>query len=193
MNPENLDYQAKIITPSKQLYQQLSTQADELFAQAKESAIELHAQIAESGLDLYQHPTETATRWQAQAVEKGNELYSILNTEIIPSAQADYIQLVSNVTNYGIRSRESFQVFLDNPEKVTVEAFTAFNQALTLFIDKSVNVSSIILDELSAKADEIITLLIEQPIQTVENIYYDSLATLLNNYFEIVSSLIITS
>lgn len=192
MNTENLDYHAKVVAPSKQLYEQLSTQADEFIAQAKESALELHARVAESSLEFYQHPTETATRWQAIAVDKGNEYYATLNNEIIPKLQADYQHLASNVADYGIQSRQSFQFFIDHPEKVTVEAFSSLNQALITFLDRSMDVSAMILDNLSAKATEIINLLIEQPIETMENIYYESLASLLNSYFEVVSSLIAT-
>lgn len=192
MNTENLDYHAKVVAPSKQLYEQLSTQANEFIAQAKESALELHAQLAESSLEFYQHPTETATRWQAIAVNKGNEYYAMLNNEIIPQLQADYQHLASNATDYGIQSRQAFQFFLDHPEQVTVEAFTSLNQALLTFFDQSMNVSAMVLDDLSLKATEIVNLLIEQPMVTMENIYYESLAALINSYFEIVSSLIAT-
>ncbi|MCF7969616.1 MAG: hypothetical protein K9L22_00430 [Methylococcaceae bacterium] len=192
MSIEDLDYQAKIIAPSKQLYAQLSEQANELLAQAKESALELHAKVAETSLGFYEHPVETATRWQAEATEKGNQLYATFNDNILPAVKADYEQLIVTLVDYGLQSRQSFQVFLDNPEQMTVEAFTAFNQSLSAFIEHSLKVSSLMLNELSSKASEIISLLIEQPMETIEAFYYQSLTTLLNSYFDIVSSALVS-
>jgi len=192
MSIEDLDYQAKIIAPTKQLYAQLSEQANELLTQAKESALELHAQVSETGLEFYEHPVETATRWQSEATEKGNQLYATFNDNILPAAKADYDQLIVTLVDYGLQSRQSFQVFLDNPEQITVEAFTALNQSLSLYIDNSLNASSLILNALSSKADEIISLLIEQPMETMEAFYYQSLTNLLNSYFDIVSSALIS-
>ncbi len=192
MSIEDLDYQAKIITPTKQLFDQISEQANELLVQAKESALELHAKVSESGLELYEHPVETATRWQAEATEKSNQLYATFNDNILPAVKADYDQLVVNLVDYGLQSRQSFQVFLDNPEQITVEAFTALNQSLSTYIDNSLNVSALILNDLSSKADEIISLLIEQPMETMETFYYQSLTNLLNSYFDIVSSALVS-
>lgn len=191
MNPETLDYQTKVVAPSQQLYQQLSMQAHDLYLQAKSSALQLHSDIAKSTLEFYQHPTETATRWQLQAIESGNKLYATFNNEIIPSVHADYQQLAINVANYAIQSRKSFQSFLDNPEKVTVETFTAFNQALIAFLDKTIDVSAEVLKEISATATEIINLLITQPVESMESFYYQTLTTLLNGYFNLISSFLV--
>jgi hypothetical protein len=191
MNIEDLDYQTKIITPTKQLFDQISEQANALLVQAKESALELHAKASESGLELYEHPVETATRWQAEATEKSNQLYATFNDSILPAVKADYDQLIMTLVDYGLQSRQSFQVFLDNPEQITVEAFTALNQLLSTYIDNSLNVSALILNDLSSKADEIISLLIEQPMETIETFYYQSLTNLLNSYFDIVSSVVV--
>lgn len=192
MSIEDLDYQEKIIAPTKQLITQLSKQANELLAQAKESALELHDKIAEVGLEFYEHPVETATRWQAEATEKSNELYATFNDNILPAVKADYDQLIVTLVDYGLQSRQSLQVFLDNPEQITVEAFTALNQSLSTYIDNALNVSSLVLNDLSSKADEIISLLIEQPIETMETLYYQTLTNLLNSYFDIVSSALVS-
>ncbi|RLA18087.1 MAG: hypothetical protein DRQ62_14185 [Gammaproteobacteria bacterium] len=192
MSIEDLDYQAKIITPTQQLFDQISEQANALLVQAKESALELHAKVSETGLELYEHPVETATRWQAEATEKGNQLYATFNDNILPAVKADYDQLIVTLVDYGLQSRQSFQVFLDNPEQITVEAFTALNQSLSTYIDKTLDVSSLILNDLSNKAGEIISLLIEQPMETMEAFYYQSLTNLLNSYFDIVSSALVS-
>lgn len=192
MNAENIDYQTKVIFPTQQLYQQLSSQASELFEQTKESALELHAKVAKSGLQLYEHPTETATLWKEQAIDKSNELYATFNNDIAPVVKADYQQLIGTLADYGLQSQQSFQIFLDNPEKVTVEAFTTLNNALITFFEKSLDVSALMLDTITTKAEEIINLLIQQPIQTMEDIYYQTLSALLNSYFDIISSLIST-
>ena len=192
MSIEDLDYQAKIIAPTQQLFDQISEQANALLIQAKESALELHAKVSETGLELYEHPVETATRWQTEATEKGNQLYATFNDNILPAVKADYDQLIVTLVDYGLQSRQSFQVFLDNPEQITVEAFTALNQSLSTYIDKTLDVSSLILNDLSNKADEIISLLIEQPMETMEAFYYQSLTNLLNSYFDIVSSALVS-
>ncbi|MBE0471922.1 MAG: hypothetical protein IBX55_20740 [Methyloprofundus sp.] len=175
MSIENLDYQAKIIAPTQQLFEKISGQANELLAQAKQSALELHAKVADTGLEFYAHPTETATRWQAEAIEKGNQLYATFNDNILPAVKADYEQLIVTLVDYGVQSRQSFQVFLDNPEQITVEAFTAFNQGLMFYLNKTLDISLVALNELSDKADEIISLLIAQPLETMEAFYYQSL------------------
>ena len=192
MSSENLDYQEKIIAPTKQLYAQLNEQANELFEQAKESAIEIHAKVSEISLEFYDHPVETATRWQAEASEKSNQLYATFNDSILPAAKADYDQLIVTLVDYGLQSRQSFQTFLDNPEQITAEAFTAFNQSISTYINKTLDVSSLIMNDLSNKAGEIISLLIEQPMETMEAFYYQSLSNLLNSYFDIVSSALIS-
>ncbi|NYT47411.1 MAG: hypothetical protein H0A75_07395 [Candidatus Methanofishera endochildressiae] len=158
MNPENLDYQTKVVTPSQQLYQQLSMQANELYVQTKSSALQLHSDIAASTLEFYQHPSETANRWQAQATESGNKLYAMLNNEIIPNVQSDYQLLASNAANYGVLTRQSFPDFSDQPGKVTVEAFTSLNQAIIVFIERSMDASAVVLEEISATSTEIINL-----------------------------------
>ncbi len=190
MKPTDIDYQVKIITPTQQLYQKLNVQAGDLFEQAKESALELHTKVAQAGLEFYNHPTETAARWQAEASEKGSELYARFNNDMLPALKSDYQLLISNTKDYSTQAQEALQFFIDNPEKVTVEAFTAFNQALMAFINKTMNVSELLLDEITNQVNEIISLLIAQPMQTMEDIYYDSLTALLNGYFQLVSSLL---
>lgn len=187
-----MNYEAKIITPTQQLYQELSLQAGELFEQIKISAIELHQQVAESGIELYNHPTETATRWQAQASAKADEAYAVFNSEIVPVVKADYQQLINNVTDLGSRTQTALQFFIDNPEKVTVEAFSSFNHALIAILDKSISISAEMLNIITAQANKIISLLVEHPIETMENLYYESLATLLNGYYDIVSTMLVS-
>jgi len=190
MIPAEIDYEAKIIIPTRELYQELSTQAGELFSQAKHAALELHTKISELSMELYNHPIETTARWQAAATDKGNELYTLFNTKLIPEAKADYQYLVNITIDYGSQFRAAIQVFLDNPEAVTVKAFTLLNLGLMEFLNQSLHVSSTALNEITTKADKIITLLLDRPLQTIENIYYDSLSLLLNSYFDMVSSLI---
>ncbi|OQK18438.1 hypothetical protein AU255_11655 [Methyloprofundus sedimenti] len=192
MSIEDLNYQAKIIAPTKQLYAQLSKQANELLAQAKESVLELHAKVAETGLEFYEHPIDTATRWQAEATEKGNQLYADFNDNILPAVKADYDQLIVTMIDYGLQSRQAFQVFLDNPEQITVEAFTALNQSIMFYLNKTLDISLVALKGVSDKADEIISLLIKQPMETMEAFYYQSLTALLNSYFDIVSSALVS-
>ncbi len=192
MSIKDLDYQAKVIAPTQQLYIQLSEQASVLFTQVKESAIDFHAKVSEMGLEIYEQPVETATRWQTEAVEKSNQLYVIVNDNILPAIKDDYDKIMISITDYGLQSYQSFQMFLDNPEKITVEAFTEFNQSLSTYLDKALDVSSIILNNLTNKADEIINLLIEQPIEAMKDFYYQSLTNLLNSYFDIISSVLVS-
>ncbi|SHE23136.1 hypothetical protein [methanotrophic endosymbiont of Bathymodiolus puteoserpentis (Logatchev)] len=63
---------------------------------------------------------------------------------------------------------------------------------MSTYIDNALNVSSLVLNDLSSKADEIISLLIEQPIETMETLYYQTLTNLLNSYFDIVSSALVS-
>ncbi|NOQ16550.1 MAG: hypothetical protein GQ581_05785 [Methyloprofundus sp.] len=64
---------------------------------------------------------------------------------------------------------------MGNPEKVTVEAFSNLNHALIAILDKSMTLSAGVLNTITEQADKIISLLVEQPIETMENLYYESL------------------
>lgn len=193
MKNESLDYDAKIFAPTKELYQQLSQQATEVYDQVAISANELHVKIAETSLEFYEHPSETASRWQAELTDKSNELYAFVNNEVIPVAKADYQLLVSVATDYGVQTRDSVQFFIDNPRLVTVDAFTAMNQSLMQFFEASVDISAQALENIGAQANEIIGFLSDDPLQGIENLYYDSLSLLLNGYFDMVSSVLVSA
>ena len=186
----NIDYENKIVIPTQQLYQSLSVQTNQLFEQIKNTAIELHEQVAQAGLELYNHPSETAIRWQAQVSTKADEAYATFNSEILPTVTANYHQLINNAADLNSRAQDALQFFINNPEKVTMEAFSSLSQAITLIMDKSMNVSADMLSTLSTQADKIISLLLEQPIETMESIYYDSLTALLNGYYNTITAIL---
>lgn len=193
MNKESINYEAKIFAPTKELYQQLSQKANELFEHAITSTSDLHTKISETSLEFYNHPSETTLRWKAELTEKSNELYSFVNSDVIPAAKADYQQLISVATDYGIQASESIQFFIDHPKLVTVETFNTLNQNLIQFFDSSMGVSAQVLNNIGSQANEIIEFLTMDPLQGIENFYYDSLSLLLNSYFDMVSSLLLST
>ena len=93
--------------------------------------------------------------------KKGNKVYTTFNNEIVPTVITNYQQLLISMTDYSTQAQEALQFFLDNPNKVTVEAFTSLNQALIVFINQSFDASALVLNSISNKASEIINLLIE--------------------------------
>ncbi|NOQ14619.1 MAG: hypothetical protein GQ583_09120 [Methyloprofundus sp.] len=192
MKNPSLNYEEKIIAPTKELYQQLNLQVNELFQNMAVSANELHSRVAEMGLELYNNPSETASRWQVELTGKGNEIYAHAINDVMPAVKADYQHWVSVTTDYGTQLQMSVQYFMDNPELVTADAFNALNQGLMHFFEVSKNVSAQVLDDIRVQASEIIELLIDSPMQAMEGIYYDSLSGLLNSYFEVVSSLLVS-
>jgi len=191
MNASNINYDEKIITPTKELYQLLSQQANALFERAAISGNELHASIANATTEFYDAPVETSLRWKGEITDKGNEFYAHLNTDIIPSAQADYQQFVSVASDYSSQAQNAIQFFIDHPKMVTVDTFNTLNHGINVFIDSSISLSAKTIDALNLQVTNIIDFLSNQPIQGLENIYYESLALLLNSYFNIVSSLLI--
>lgn len=193
MKNPSLNYEEKIIAPTKELYQQLNLQANELFQNMLVSANELHSKVAEMGLELYNNPSETATRWQVELTDKGNEIYAHAINDMIPAVKADYQHWASVTADFGTQLQMSVQYFMDNPELVTADAFSALNQSLIHFFQISKNVSAQVLDDIGTQASEIIELLIDNPMQTMEGIYYDSLSVLLNSYFDVVSSLLLSA
>jgi len=192
MDYRGLDYETKVSIPTQQLFQQLKAQANTLFENTKQSAIELHDQVAESSLALYEHPVETATRWQNFTVERSNQLYANVSNEIIPTVQTRYQDLIFSISDYGTRSRQALQPLLDNPEQVTLQAFTKLNHEVDILVSQVTTISTASLAQLSEQAEKIISLLLKQPIQAMEAFYYNSLTALLNGYFEIVSSLLVS-
>ena len=192
MKTESLNYEEKILVPTKELYQQLSQQASALFEQMSTSTAELHASISETSLEFYNHPTETSLRWKSELSNKTNELYAYVNNDVIPAAKMDYQHLLNTATDYSLQTKNAIQFFIDNPKLLTQEAFTAINQSVILFLDQSKITFTQVIQDINSQANEIIQFLTDQPLQGIENIYYDSLAGLLNGYFEIVSSLLVT-
>lgn len=193
MNTANLNYETKIFAPTKELYQQLSQQANELLEHALISTNDMHTKIAEASMELYNHPSETTSRWKAELTEKSNELYSFVNTDVIPAAKADYQHLLNTATDYSTQVRGTVQFFIDHPKLVTAEAFNALNQGLIQFFNASINVSAQALENISTQANDIVEFLTMDPLQGIENLYYDSLSFLLNSYFDMVSSLLLSA
>jgi len=191
MNASNINYDEKIITPTKELYQLLSQQANELFERAAISGNELHASIANASTEFYNTPVETSLRWKSEIADKGNEFYTYLNTDIIPSAQADYQQFMSTASDYNTQAQDAIQFFIDHPKMVTLDTFNTLNHGINVFIDSSINLSAKTIDALNLQVMNIIDFLSNQPIQGLENLYYESLSLLLNSYFNVVSSLLI--
>jgi len=184
------DFATKVSLPSKQLYSEVGSSLAEIWGDTKSAASDVHQKIAEVSVEFYDAPLVTASRWKEELTVKSNDMYTVVNSEIIPKIQSDYQNLASDLATYGMRTQESLQVFIDNPTQITAESFNQVSQALQVYFKQFSQVSSEWLNELGSQSGQIVNLLLEQPMSTLEAVYYDSLSVLLNSYFVLVSSML---
>lgn len=133
-------------------------------------------------------PPNNDKKWYDHSVTAGNELYAKVTDEILPQAEVKYDEMLIVANDFVEKTQDSFNYIIENPEKVTTESIASLTESLS----SAGNISAELASGLQAKASEITSLLVEQPMQTIETAYTELLSTLLNQYFEIVTNIIST-
>jgi len=185
---EFLDLESKLYTPTKMLTSQLQNEFVNLYAAIRQTLIDAHSSIALSGKQWYANPIETTTQWSEISAAYGSELYAKLTNELIPQAEAEYTDLLVAANDFGVRTIQSIDFAIENPSQVSTEAIQSITGSLT----EAGNLSTELAAELQFKTEEIVELLIAQPILTLESAYMEILTSLLNGYFELVSNILIS-
>ncbi len=194
---EYLDLENKMYVPTQQLISQIQLDLISLYASVRQHLIDAHSTLAVLCKEFYDNPVATMALWYNQSANYCTELYAGITEQLIPQVQSDYEKLLAQVqtdyekilasaSEFALQTRDNISYMTENPEQVTAEAIEAMNETLTA----AGNVSTELLDELQTKTSEIITLLLEQPLQTMEAAYMQVLTSLLNSYFELVSGIL---
>ena len=172
---EYLDLENKLYIPMQQLITQIQLDLVSFYTSIRQTSIDVHNSLATLGKELYDSPVETLTLWFNQASGYGTELYAVFAEQLKPLAETSYEEMLTSASDYAVKIRDTVGYVTENPEQVTAEAIASMTSTRTA----AGNVSA-----------EIVALLLEQPLQTLEPAYMELLSSLLNGYFELVSTLL---
>ncbi|MBE0435050.1 MAG: hypothetical protein IBX56_04515 [Methylomicrobium sp.] len=181
-----LDLENKLILPTRELYANVSLQLNELYQHIKAVLIDWHGEMAATAKQFYAHPVETTSQWYAQAVDQGAQMYARLNEVYLPKAEAVYEQSLAEAAQLGRQAGEHWQAFYDHPQ-ATVATLV---EPVTNYANHALEVSEAYLMSIYSAMLELFDLLLEQPSQTLEAVYQNALAGLLDGYYQLVSSLL---
>lgn len=181
-----LDLENKLILPTRELYANMSLQLNELYQQIKAVLIDWHTEMAATAKQWYAHPVETTSQWYAQAIDQGTQLYAQLNEVYLPKAEAVYEQSIAEATQWGRQAGEFWQAFYDQPQA----AVATLVEPVTNYANHALDVSEAYLLSIYSAMLELFDLLLEQPAQTLEAVYQNMLAGLLEVYYQLISSLL---
>ncbi len=206
------DLENKLILPTTKLYSQISFQFNTLYQDIRTALIDVHGVVATAAKQVYAHPIETLTTWydsgavwyaQAQAavlpvyqhwqvnVDRGKEkavqyLQAFLdNPEQV--AVATFDPVTRYATSIAEQSAEYWQAFMANPEQFMTAAFTPLTSYL---VSLSVEAEAVLISSYYMLAD-LFSVLMAQPLATVQALYRNTLDALLEVYFEVISSLLV--
>lgn len=210
-----LDVENKLILPTKALYNQVSFQFHALYQDISSALSNAYDFVAIHTRQLYIHPTKTLSVWYDQAAAMSTTYYTQAQAAVSPVYQNWQVQL--DASKEAIT--ENFQAFWNNPEQVTVETFQPVMQFVTTATEQSSQYLKLLLDNpeqfmasafapvthylssLSEDAEamlissyyalaDLFKLMLEQPSATLESLYHNTLSSLLDVYFDIISSLL---
>lgn len=206
-----LELDAKLIVPTKKVYEQLGFQLNSLYHDIRSVLINAHREVATVAKQVYEHPVETVINW----VDACAVLYAQAQTVVVPLYQQLQVSAQSgkeNLIHYA-------QAWWENPTQVTVSTFkpitdyvsTVANQStmywqafsenpeqfiataclpLTNYLSLVGNEAEAILISHYYALGELFTVLMAQPSATLQALYHHSLSALLDSYFNIISSLL---
>ncbi len=181
---ENLDLENKLIIPTQELMAQIQLDLATLYASLRQMAIDAHELVAVLGKQWYDQPMETTVAWYQAGQGYANGVYQTAVNDWVPQIENSYEQALETVVDYSLQARGGFEYLLDNPDKVSAEAIESITEAMVA----TGNLSMEMVVKLQETSAEIIALLMEQPLQTLQTAYVDVLNGLLNTYFDLVSA-----
>ncbi|CCE21819.1 hypothetical protein [Methylotuvimicrobium alcaliphilum] len=181
-----LDLEHKVFLPTRELYSSLSLQLNELYRQIKTVLLDWHAEVAVSAKQFYAHPVETGSQWYAQAIDYGTQMYAQVNEVYFPKVESMYEQTIVAATQLGRQAGEHWQAFYDHPQ-ATVAAMV---EPVTNYTNQAIDVAEVYFVSVYSAILDLFDLMLEQPTETLEAVYQNALAALLDIYFQMISSLL---
>lgn len=182
-----LDLEHKVFLPTRELYSSLSLQLNELYQQIKTVLLDWHTEVAVTAKQFYAHPVETGSQWYAQAIDYGSQMYEQLNEVYLPKAEAAFEQGIADAVQIGRQAGEFWQAFYNHPQ-ATVAALV---EPVAIHANQALEASEAYLSAMYTAVLELVDLLLEHPAETLEAVYQNALAGLLDVYYQLVSSLLI--
>ncbi|MDD2722571.1 MAG: hypothetical protein PHH59_00930 [Methylovulum sp.] len=211
-----LDLDNKLILPTQKLLSQVSFQLNSLYQDIRNALIDAHRFVAGAAKQVYEQPIPTLTAWYEQSANSSKVLYAQVQGTVSPIYQDWQVKLSAGKEQAG----QYLQAFWDNPEQVTVATFEpvsryvadvadqsarywqAFMENPELFVSTTFAPITAYLSSLSDEAEAVLTgsyyaladffsLLMAQPSATFQALYRNTLSSLLDVYFDVVSSLLV--
>ncbi|MDO9105401.1 MAG: hypothetical protein Q7U57_10620 [Methylovulum sp.] len=211
-----LDLENKLILPTKKLVSQVSFQLNSLYQDIRGVLIDAHSFVAAAAKQVYEQPVPTLAVWYEQAANSSKTWFAQVQGTVSPIYQDWQIKLSASKE----QARQYFQAFWDNPEQVTVAAFEpvtryvmdiadqsgryweAFMENPELFVSTAFAPITGYLGSLSDEGEAVMissyytladffSLLMAQPSATFQALYRNTLSSLLDVYFEVISSLLV--
>lgn len=211
-----LDLENKLILPTQKLFSQVSFQLNSLYQDIRSALVDAHHFVATAAKQVYEQPLPTLTAWYEQAASGSRILYAQTQSTVLPIYQDWQVKLEAGKEQAG----QYWQAFWENPEQVTVAAFEPLTRYVAGVADQSGRYWQAFMEDpeafmttafapitayLSAFSDEaeavltgsyyaladFFSLLMAQPSATVQALYRNTLSSLLDIYFDLVSSLLV--
>lgn len=211
-----LDLENKLILPTTKLYDQVSFQLNTLYQDIRSVLIDAHYLMSVTAKQLYEHPVATMTTWYEQAAYTGTALYAQAQAVMTPV----YQHWQAQVTTGKEQTTQFLQAFWANPEQVALASFEPVTRYVTAVTEQSERYWQLFMDSpeqfmvmalapvtgylgsLTNDAEatlissyyvlaDLFGLLVAQPSTTVQALYHNTLAALLDVYFDVISSLLV--
>lgn len=183
---EYLDLENKLYVPTTQLFGQLQVDLTAIYESSRNNLIQIHREIALLGREFYDAPLETLAIWYDQAVSYGTGLYADWLDNVLPRVEERYREMTDASADFVATARDNIHFMIENPQQVTAEAIQWITDNVTMASTASLE----LIAQLQDKTTEIVALLSEQPLQTLDAGVKQVLAGLLESYFEMVTSLL---
>lgn len=210
---QQLDLENKLFSPTSQLFSQVRFKLNNLYQDIQNTLIDAHSVVASSAKQVYDQPVPTITAWYEQAKNSGTALLDETQTNILPAYQnmlaqwstgkAHAIQhfhsfwenpeqttltalepVIRYTTTVSAQAGHTLRLFLDNPEQFTAAALAPVNAYLISFTENS----KVALINTYYALTDLFNLLAAQPLATLQATYHNTLSSLLDVYFNVISS-----
>lgn len=188
MKLEDLDLQNKVYLPTQELMDKVQQDLIGIYNDASRYAVDVHDTLALLSKRWYENPVETSKIWYQQSLDYGADVYAVFINDVVPKTGLAYQNMMAAADTYRIEMMDKLNYLVENPEQVTAETVEMMTRSLSVAGD----VSSSLWTDLQAKSSELITLLLQQPLETMESASVEILTGLLNGYFQVVSNILQT-
>ncbi|NOT11279.1 MAG: hypothetical protein HOP23_05525 [Methylococcaceae bacterium] len=212
------DIEHKVILPTSKLYAQVNTQVNSLVQDIRSVLIDSHNLVASSAKEVYANPVATLTYWYDLARAQGTNIYIQFQTNIRPIGQqwqdkivasrektTQYLQafwdnpeqvaantlepVMRYATSISANAEHQLQLFVDNPEQFMASAVAPLTTYLTSLTESA---KAALISHYYALSD-LASLLKTQPATTLKSVYHNALSSLLDVYFDVISSFLVIS